>query len=97
MVAAVPDIHCLRDPTRGGLATTLNELALQSGVGMQLTERAYRSARRCQRPANCSVSIRCTRQRGQADLHLRPEDAQRLLTVMQADPRLGAEAAIIGG
>ena len=27
MVRAVPDLHCLRDPTRGGLATTLNELA----------------------------------------------------------------------
>jgi hydrogenase expression/formation protein HypE len=38
MVGAVPDIHCLRDPTRGGLATTLNELAHQSGVGMQIRE-----------------------------------------------------------
>jgi len=38
MVEAVPDIHCLRDPTRGGLATTLNEIAQQSGVGMQLIE-----------------------------------------------------------
>ena len=40
MVAAVPDLHCLRDPTRGGLATTLNELARQSGVGMVLEEEA---------------------------------------------------------
>ena len=40
MVAAVPDIHCLRDPTRGGLATTLNELAHQSGVGMRIREAA---------------------------------------------------------
>ncbi|MCG6859732.1 MAG: hydrogenase expression/formation protein HypE [Chromatiaceae bacterium] len=38
MVEAVPDIHCLRDPTRGGLATTLNELAHQSGVGMHIRE-----------------------------------------------------------
>jgi hydrogenase expression/formation protein HypE len=38
MVQAVPDIHCLRDPTRGGLATTLNEFARQSGVGMHLRE-----------------------------------------------------------
>ncbi|MCK5481159.1 MAG: hydrogenase expression/formation protein HypE, partial [Gammaproteobacteria bacterium] len=38
MVEAVPDIHCMRDPTRGGLATTLNELAAQSGVGMQIVE-----------------------------------------------------------
>jgi hydrogenase expression/formation protein HypE len=39
MVAAAPaDIHCLRDPTRGGLATALNELAQQSGVGIVLNE-----------------------------------------------------------
>ncbi len=39
MVGAVPGIHCLRDPTRGGLATTLNELARQSGCGMVIDER----------------------------------------------------------
>ncbi|MGZ4975993.1 MAG: hydrogenase expression/formation protein HypE, partial [Methylobacter sp.] len=39
MVAAAPsDIYCLRDPTRGGLATALNELAQQSGVGMVIDE-----------------------------------------------------------
>ena len=38
MIHAVSDIHCLRDPTRGGLATTLNELALQSGVGFMIEE-----------------------------------------------------------
>ncbi len=34
----VADIHCLRDPTRGGLATTLNELAAQSEVGIVIDE-----------------------------------------------------------
>lgn len=38
MIAVVPEIHCLRDPTRGGLATTLNELALQSEVGFLIDE-----------------------------------------------------------
>ena len=40
MLAAVPEgaVHVLRDPTRGGLATTLNEIAGQSGVGMLLLE-----------------------------------------------------------
>lgn len=33
-----PHIHVLRDPTRGGLATTLNEIALQSNIGMELSE-----------------------------------------------------------
>jgi hydrogenase expression/formation protein HypE len=34
MVEVAKDIHVLRDPTRGGLASTLNEIAHQSGVGM---------------------------------------------------------------
>jgi len=38
MLAASPDIHCLRDPTRGGLATTLNELAKQSKAGIWIEE-----------------------------------------------------------
>ncbi len=35
----IPAIHCLRDPTRGGVATTLNEIAGRSQVGMLLQER----------------------------------------------------------
>lgn len=38
MLAASSNIHCLRDPTRGGLATTLNELATQSQVGIRIEE-----------------------------------------------------------
>jgi hydrogenase expression/formation protein HypE len=38
MLTASPNIHCLRDPTRGGLATTLNELAKQSGVSIRIEE-----------------------------------------------------------
>ena len=40
MLATGADIRCLRDPTRGGLAATLNEIAGQSGVGMMLQEKA---------------------------------------------------------
>jgi hydrogenase expression/formation protein HypE len=40
MLATGGDIHCLRDPTRGGVATALNEIARQSGVGMVLEEDA---------------------------------------------------------
>ena len=40
MVAAVPTIRVLRDPTRGGLAATLNEICHQSVVGMRLDEAA---------------------------------------------------------
>jgi len=38
MLNVSPSIHCLRDPTRGGLATTLNELAQQSEVGIRIEE-----------------------------------------------------------
>lgn len=38
MLGASRRIHVLRDPTRGGLATTLNEIALQSGVGIRIQE-----------------------------------------------------------
>ena len=38
MIAACPDIHVLRDPTRGGLATTLNEIAQQSKVDIIVEE-----------------------------------------------------------
>jgi hydrogenase expression/formation protein HypE len=40
MLRSSPRIHVLRDPTRGGVATTLNEIARQSGVGIQLQEEA---------------------------------------------------------
>ena len=42
LLSALPEgaVRCLRDPTRGGLATTLNELTHQSGVGMVLQETA---------------------------------------------------------
>ena len=38
MLEAAPAIRCLRDPTRGGLSSTLNELARQSGVGFWIDE-----------------------------------------------------------
>ena len=40
MLAAEPDIHCLRDLTRGGLAAALNEIAADAGVGVEIDEAA---------------------------------------------------------
>jgi len=40
LVAACPDVHVLRDPTRGGLASALNEIAAASRVGVELREEA---------------------------------------------------------
>ena len=38
LIASDCDVHVLRDPTRGGLGTTLNEIAAQSGVGITIDE-----------------------------------------------------------
>ena len=40
ILAAVPETHCLKDPTRGGLATSLNEIAINAEVGIAVTETA---------------------------------------------------------
>jgi hydrogenase expression/formation protein HypE len=40
LLAVCPDVHVLRDPTRGGVATTLNEIAKQSGVCITLDEKS---------------------------------------------------------
>ncbi len=96
MVAAVPEIHCLRDPTRGGLATTLNELALQSGAGMLIDEAAV--------PVQRAVEAACeflgldpmyVANEGKLVAICAPADAARLLEAMRAHP-LGRDAAIIG-
>jgi len=39
MLATGADVHVLRDPTRGGVAASLNEIARTAGVGVELTER----------------------------------------------------------
>lgn len=96
MVREVPGVRCLRDPTRGGLATTLNELARQSGVGMRIREVSV--------PVKPAVAAACELL-GLDPLYVANEgklvaicpsgDAERLLAVMRVHP-LGAEAAIIG-
>ena len=96
MVGAVPDIHCLRDPTRGGLASTLNELALQSGVGMRIREPdlviKQEVAAACELLGLDPLYVA---NEGKLVCICAREDADRLLQVMQAHP-LGRQAAIIG-
>lgn len=96
MLEAVPQLRCLRDPTRGGLANTLNELAQQSAVGMQLDERAI--------PIREQVRAACellgldplyVANEGKLIAICPAQHADRLLQVMQAHPQ-GEQAAIIG-
>ena len=96
MLKAVPTIHCLRDPTRGGLATTLNELALQSKVGMLIDEIKI--------PIRTEVRAACEllgldplyiANEGKCVVICPPDKSQQLLTVMRAHPN-GQQAEIIG-
>jgi len=96
MVAAAPGIRCLRDPTRGGLATTLNELARQSRCGMLIAEKDI--------PVSPQVAAACeflgldplyVANEGKLVAICPAEDASRLLAAMRAHP-LGRGAAVIG-
>jgi len=100
LVAAMLDsgvkLRVLRDPTRGGLATTLNEIAKQSAVGMMLQESAI--------AVNQPVEAACeflgldplyVANEGKLIAICAPQDAARLLEAMRAHP-LASAAAIIG-
>ena len=97
LLAAAPGaVHVLRDPTRGGLATTLNEIARQSGVGMRLQEAAI--------PVKPQVDAACellgldplyVANEGKLVAIVSPEAADALLAAMRAH-HLGGDAAVIG-
>lgn len=96
MLASGANIRTLRDPTRGGLATTLNEITKQSGVGMMLQEAAI--------PVNKPVESACeflgldplyVANEGKLVAICAAADAEKLLAVMRAHP-LAQQASIIG-
>lgn len=89
-------IHCLRDPTRGGLATALNELAERSGAGIEIEETAV--------PVRESVRGACellgldplyVANEGKLVAIVAPEAAKPALAALRAH-EYGQEAAIIG-
>ncbi|MBU2965865.1 hydrogenase expression/formation protein HypE [Amphritea sp. 2_MG-2023] len=96
MVTEVPQIHCMRDPTRGGLAATLNEIAQSSGVGVSIYE--------ANMPIKPQVSAACeflgldplyVANEGKLVAFCPAVKAEQLLAVMRQHPQ-GTEAAIIG-
>jgi hydrogenase expression/formation protein HypE len=96
MLDVCPFIRCMRDPTRGGLATTLNEIASTSGVGIVIEEERV--------PVRESVKG-MSELLGLDPLYLANEgkliaicplqEAERLLEVMKSHP-LGRDAVILG-
>lgn len=96
MLEASPNIHCLRDPTRGGLASTLNELAKQSHVGIAVEEDRI--------PVREEVTAACellgfdplhVANEGKLVAIVSPDDADTVLAQMK-ETKYGANAAIIG-
>jgi hydrogenase expression/formation protein HypE len=96
MLGAGDHVHCLRDPTRGGLATTLNEIAARSGVGMELRESDI--------PVRETVKGACeilgldplyVANEGKLVAIVAPEGAPQVLDAMRRHP-LGRDSRIIG-
>ncbi len=90
------DIHVLRDPTRGGLGTTLNEIASQSHVGMKIEESLL--------PVRGAVQGTCEllgfdplyiANEGKLIAVVPEKDAQKVLEIIQKD-EFGKEAVMIG-
>jgi hydrogenase expression/formation protein HypE len=96
VMAGGPYLRLMRDPTRGGIAATLNEIANQSGLGFRIDEDAI--------PMKAEVAAACeflgldplnVANEGKLVAIVAPEGAEVTLAAMWAHP-LGQEAAIIG-
>lgn len=97
MLAVAPDaIHALRDPTRGGVASTLNEIAAQSGVEMRIDEASV--------PVRTDVRSACemlgldplyVANEGKLIAVVEADRADAVLEAMRGHP-LGRSAALIG-
>jgi hydrogenase expression/formation protein HypE len=96
MLKADGPIHCLRDPTRGGLATTLNEIASQSRVEIEIDEERI--------PVSEGVRAACemlgldplyVANEGKLVAFVAPEAERPVLEAMRRQ-RYGKDAAVIG-
>ena len=96
IAAAAPHVHVLRDPTRGGLATTLNEIAAQSDVGIMLNEASI--------PVHSDVAQACeflgldplyVANEGKLIAIVPEDEAEACLAAMKSAPH-GEESAIVG-
>ena len=96
MLAACPDIHCLRDATRGGLATVLNEFAISSQVGMRLQESALPLKPEVRGACEMlGLDVLYMANEGKLVAVVPREQADAVLAAMRAHPA-GADAAIVG-
>ena len=96
MVSVCPDIHVLRDPTRGGVGTALNEIAGKSNVGIEIYEEKI--------PLKDAVAGICellgfdplyVANEGKLIAFVAPDHAGKVLTAIKKD-EFGKDACIIG-
>ncbi len=96
LLKTVPDIHVLRDPTRGGIATTLNEIAGQSSVGIKISENNL--------PISSQVKAVCEilgldplyiANEGKVLVFVDPAQVEKTLRLMRKH-RYGKDACVIG-
>jgi hydrogenase expression/formation protein HypE len=96
LLGAGIDIHCLRDATRGGVATALGEVALDSGVSIEVDEHAIpvsdAVAGACEVLGLDPLYVACE---GRMIAWVAARDAERALAALRATPH-GAAAARIG-
>ncbi len=96
MLAASPAIRCLRDPTRGGLSSTLHEIAAQSRVGMEIDERAILVRDEVRGACELlGLDPLYVANEGKLVAIVETGGAQTLLAAMRSHP-LGRQAQIIG-
>jgi hydrogenase expression/formation protein HypE len=96
MLKACPDIHCLRDATRGGLATVLNEFAASSKVGMRLQERALPLKPEVRGACEIlGLDVLYMANEGKLVAVVPREAADAVLAAMRAHPA-GVDSAIVG-
>jgi hydrogenase expression/formation protein HypE len=96
ILAASSRIHVLRDPTRGGVATALNEIAGQSGVGIELFEEALPISKPVMAASELlGLDPLYLANEGKCLMAVGPEDADRVLKALRRH-RYGKKAEIIG-
>jgi hydrogenase expression/formation protein HypE len=96
VLAAAPDARCFRDPTRGGLASTLNELADASGVSITVNEKSVPVKDQVRGASEMlGYDVFQVANEGKMVAVVPPEQAEAALAAMKASP-YGEEAAIIG-
>lgn len=96
LAAGGAHVHALRDPTRGGLASSLNEIAAQAGVGVRLEEARIPLAEEVRGACEIlGLDPLYVANEGKMLAIVAREAAEAVLAAMQTHP-LGQEAAIIG-